>query len=423
MQGQFIQMFAEVFDFFFFILPIAIPIMLIWAGIDLYIAYKRRKYRNGLKWVLLEIFPPAEVTRSPASMEVFLLSLHQTGGESTWWDKYVDGKFRSRFSLELISQEGRIRYFIRTEQKHRAVVEAGLYAQYPGIEISEAEDYTNGYYYDPDKFDLFGMELELVKDDPYPIKTYVDYELDQTEKDEFKVDPMSPILEFLETIKPNNQMWFQIIVKAHKKEDLDFSKVFPSLSKKKDLWDEKGKEEIERIRGESFLEITDNGENKRKSTQQTPGQKNVLAALGRSLSKYSFDVGIRCIAISKKGELDPGNKAMKGIWKQYSSLDLNGFKPGYSTEFDWWYEDPFSTRLGKMEKEMLQSYKERVYFWKERPSLFWGFLFLGAKPRKKMVLNTEELATIYHFLGKVSEAPSVSKVDARKAAPPSNLPM
>lgn len=414
MEFEFKTLMIDVFDFIFFILPVAIPIVLIWISFDMFISYKRKKFMNSMEWVLLEIIPPSEVTRSPAAMEVFLLTLHQTSGEGDWYEKYVEGKFRSWFSLELVSISGQIKYFIRTETKYRRDIESNLYAQFPGIEVMEAkEDYTSGFYYDEEKFSMDMAELKLTKADPYPIKTYVDYRLDAETEDEFKIDPLSPVLEFLNTIKPNNNVWFQIIVRAHKKEDLDMEKVFPTFAEKIDGWEQKGKEEIKKIREGSFIEIED-GETKKRSASQTPGQKNLIAALERSLSKYPFDVGIRLLAIGPKDDYDKSNKGMLGVWKQYSSLELNGFKPGYKPSFDWWYQDPFGKKAARIKEDILEGYKTRNYFWKEN--------FKGKK-REYFVLNTEELATIYHFLGKVSQTPSVSKVEARKSAPPANLPV
>lgn len=417
------ELFLSVFDFIWFVLPIILPIALVWLGIDMYIAYQRRKYRNGLKWTLLEIIPPANVERSPAAMELFFHHLHQTGGEGNWWDIYVKGQFRSRFSLEMISQAGSIRYFIRTETKHIPMVESGLYSQFPGIEIRvEEDDYADDFTWDPEVYDLYGLELELTKKDAYPIKTYIDYNLDSDPDAEFRIDPMGPMVEYLNTVKPGNNFWIQIIIKAHKKEDLDFSKLFPILASKKDNWSGEGEKEIQEIRKKAFLEI---GEDDRKSIQrqETQGVKDTIAAIERSLTKWSFDVGIRTMNIARKEDFDKGCKSMKGIWKQYSSLNLNGFKPGHDTDFDWWYEDPFKTRLNRKKEEMLEAYRTRRYFWKEKPTLTWGFLFFNEVDRKPMVLNTEELATIYHFIGKTSETPSISKVDAKKSSPPANLPV
>ncbi len=413
------NLFADTFDFIFFILPIALPIILIWISFDFFIEYKRKKFLNSLEWILLEIVPPADVKRSPMAMELFLLALYQTSGEGDWYAKYIEGKFRSWFSLELVSLGGVVKYFIRTEKKYKVIIETGLYAQFPGIEIYEAkEDYTDGYYYDENKFELFGFELKLTKADPYPIKTYVDYKLDSEQEDEFKVDPISPVLEFLNAVKPKTNVWMQIIIRAHKEEDLDTDKWFPALSKKKDNWKEEAKDEIKKIREESFFEIEEGSgdkKTKKKSAQQTPGQKETISALERSISKFGFDVGIRMINISAKEDFDKGNNAgMLGSWKQYNSPNLNGFKPGYITDFDWWYQDPFKKKLKKIKKNILEAYKDRNYFWKRN--------YKGEK-RQHFVLNTEELATIYHFLGRVTEAPSVAKVEARKVPPPNNLPI
>jgi hypothetical protein len=413
------KIFADAFDFLLFLLPIALPIVLIWAAIDLFVEYKRKKFLNSLEWILLEIIPPADVKRSPAAMELFLLALHQTGGEGDWYAKYIEGKFRSWFSLELVSIGGQVKYFIRTEKKYKSSIESGLYAQYPGIEVYEAkEDYTDGFYYDENKFEMFGVEMKLTQKDPYPIKTYVDYKLDAEQEDEFKIDPIAPVLEFLNTVKSGSNVWFQLIVRAHKDDDLDYDKFFPFFAKRKDNWIEEAKKEVKKIREESFYELEDDSgekKTKKKSSMQTPGQKETIAALERSISKFAFDVGIRMINIAEKDKFDKGNTAgMLGSWKQYNSPKLNGFKPGYKTDFDWWYQDLFKKKLGKIKKDILEGYKDRNYFWKND--------YKGNK-RLNLVLNTEELATIYHFLGRVTEAPSISKVDARKAAPPGNLPI
>jgi hypothetical protein len=59
---------------------------------------------------------------------------------------------------------------------------------------------------------------------------------------------------------------------------------------------------------------------------------------------------------------------------------------------------------------MLDAYKRRAYFY---------------KPFKKshFVMNTEELATIYHFPGGVAATPTFSRIGSKKAEAPSNLPI
>jgi len=38
------------------------------------------------------------------------------------------------------------------------------------------------------------------------------------------------------------------------------------------------------------------------------------------------------------------------------------------------------------------------------------------------VLNTEELATVFHFPGSVAQTSGIGRIEAQKAEPPSNLP-
>lgn len=417
------KMFGEGIDFFLFLIPIIVPIFLIVLIWEFWVSYKQKQYLNSLEFILLDINPPGEVKKSPAAMELFLLALYQTGGEANWWDKYIKGQFRPRFSLEIVSLEGKIKFFIYCQKKQRTYIESQLYAQFPGIEVNEAEsDYASGFTYGETDHELFGVEYGLTKDDPYPIKTYIDYNLDKEQDDEYRVDPITPVIEFFNTIEKGNYLWIQIIIKAHKKEDLDPEKLFPSISKKVDNWSNTAKSEIEKIRGESFISL---GGDDKKSPAQTTGQKDTIAALERSVSKSAFDVGIRAIYIAEKGKFNGGNiGGMIGSFKQYNSANLNGFRPVYFTSYDDypWQAAVTKGKVFKMRHEILEAYKDRQYFWKDRYKK-WGHFFLTKEERNSFVLNTEELATIFHFPGKVSEAPSLVSVDSKKGAPPGDLPI
>ena len=80
----------------------------------------------------------------------------------------------------------------------RGLVESNLYGQFPNIEIHQVPDYTAGITYDLNKY-KFGKlaHLVLTKADGYPIKTYIDYGLDKDAKEEYKVDPLATVIEFL----------------------------------------------------------------------------------------------------------------------------------------------------------------------------------------------------------------------------------
>lgn len=412
-----VELITSVLDFVFMAIPVAIPFLLLWILINMYIDANRAAFMASQNYVLLEIIPPQEIEKTPAAMELFLTALYQTGGESTWYDKYVLGKVRAWFSLEIVSIGGNVHFYIWTRANLRRLVESQLYSQFPGIEVHESEDYTLGVEYDG-SVELFGAEFKLAEADAFPIKTYVDYGIDKESEEGFKVDPITPVIETLGAITSGHQMWIQIIVRAHKKEDKKPGTWFEL----QDNWKEGAKEAIKKIKEDSKIEIKD-GENKKQQMAMTKGQETRIAALERSISKMSFDTGVRMIYLAEKSVYDGGNVgALTGSFKQYNSADLNSFKPAWTTSFDYPWQDPRGTKIKALKEEILEAYKERDFFWRSRPQ-FRTILPKKIIDRDVFVLNTEELATIFHFPGKVSSTPSLNRVTSKKATPPSNLPI
>ena len=129
------------------------------------------------------------------------------------------------------------------------------------------------------------------------------------------------------------------------------------------------------------------------------------------------------IYLAEKSIYDGGYVgAMTGSFKQYNSPDLNSFGMSWTTSFDYPWQDMGGSKLVVLKDEILEAYKDRDYFWRDRPefnSLF-GKKVVG---RNVFVLNTEELATIFHLPGKVSSTPSLRRVESKKQNPPANLPI
>lgn len=339
-------------------------------------------------------------------MEVVMNTFYQPSGEGTWIDRIWKGQTRSWFSLEMVSLGGKVRFFIWTKPKHRNGIESQIYSQYPGVEIYEAEDYTKPFYYDPAKNNLWGCEFKLTKADPFPIKTYVDYGLDKDPKEEFKIDPITPLVEFLGSLTEGHTGWIQILVRAHKKRRL-----LDVFGEKEDSWKDEAEVEKEKIIAKyKSKEGTDYGR------YPTKGETDVIAALERSVSKMPFDVGVRAIYIADKDKYNPGNAGggLGGCFKQFNSENLNGFKTtGWLTIFDYPWQKWFDAE-NKLKPKVLEEYKLRRYFY----SPYMGKKFYS----KPFVLNTEELATIFHFPGQVASTPTLERIPSLKSEPPSNLP-
>lgn len=394
----------ETFRWLVFFAVVWIPILMFEYAWGMWTRYVKTEWIRKQDKVLLEIKLPQETIKSPLAMELALLGLYQTGGEGTPIDRYWEGKVRPWFSLELVSIDGEIHFYIWTLKSQRAVVEANIYAQYPGVEIHQAEDYTEKVFFDPAKFDIMGCRFEATGPDPLPIKTYVDYGLDKDPKEEYKVDPMSPMIEFMGSLKKGHQAWVQIVVRAHTAEKTPTNEKYP------DKWKEDSKLLIEKILSESITEGPD-GKKMHNIAKITKGQTERVAAIERSQAKYPFDAGIRIIYIAPKDIFDKGNGGgLMGSFKQFNAPDLNGFKPAEPMSFDYKWQDWSGKKLLERKINHFTAYCNRGFF---------HYPFSA----KWTVLNTEELATLFHFPGSAVQTPSLKRIPSKRGDAPSNLPI
>ena len=399
---QFADLFATTLTLLLSVYPIWLPILLIVVFWNMWLDYIRTEYISEQQFVLLEIKLPKEITKSPAAMEIFYTALYQTGS-ATFFETYWKGKVRPWFSLEMTSFGGQVHFFIWTWEKFRNLIEAQLYAQYNNIEIFEVPDYTTSMVIDPVNHPLWITQYKLIAPDPYPIKTYIDYGLDRDPKEEFKIDPITSVIEYLGSLTRGEQVWIQIMIQAHKKEGFSEGRII-----KKSDWKEGAMAEIKKIRDASV-------QGDSKFPNPTKGQQEKIAAIERSIQKWPFEVMIRggYFATKEANQISKRISGLIGAFRQYSANDFNGFKLGEFTDYDFPWQDFRRIRRNAREREALDAYKKRSFF---NPP----YKHYRGKP---FILNTEELATIYHFPGQVSSTPTFERIMSKKAEPPANLPI
>ena len=368
-----------------------LPVVLGFVFFRLWIYYVRSRFVHELNWTLLEIKLPREISKSPKAMEVILNGLHITS-DGNFLEKYWTGKLRAWFSLEIVGVGGKIHFFVYTQKFFKKLIESQIYAQYPDVEIVEVDDYSKFSLNENfnDEWSLWGTEFLLTKKDAYPIRTYIDYGLHETmTKEEQKTDPMTAFLELLGSLKEGEQMWLQILIRATKKN-----------------WKDEAKELVDEIMKRN--EEPKEGETKLGALALSPGERDVVRAIERDVSKLGFDTGIRAIYLAKRDKFNGINiPSMIGVMKQYNDASLNGFKPNNTTSAGYLFK---KSRESKMKKIMIDAFRNRSYFYMPYE-------------RKSFVLNTEELATIYHFPGRVAETPTFGRIEAKKSEPPAELPV
>ncbi len=263
----------------------------------------------------------------PLAMELMLNALYQTGGHGDLFKKYWVGAVRNWFAVEIVSIEGSIHFYIYTSVKFKAIIESQVYAQYPQAEVTEVADYaaTMPDYRDNGPIQLWGANLKLVKDEVFPMKTYVDYGLDKavgTLDEEQRVDPITPMLEYMGSIGIGEQIWFQIIVRATTKRFVVKNK--DGIEEVNKEWPDKVKEVIKGLNGS--LQEKD-AEGKVIARRATKGEQNVIEAIERNASKMAFDAGIRLMYVAATDKFD-GNRiaGVNGMIRQYNSNDYNSLK-------------------------------------------------------------------------------------------------
>src|ERR1035437_6811724 len=201
------------------ILPLAGVIIVGRVAWIMWIHYIQQDFISGIEFVLLEIVPPRDVLRSPKAMELFMTNALYHWSEKGGKEEYWQGAVWFWFSLEIASIDGQVHFYIRTPSRVQSLIETQMYAQYPQAQVKLVEDYTLGVDEITPKsaWNAWGCEFKLLKPEAYPIKTYIDYELDKNPKEEYKIDPLSPVIEFFGSLQKGEQAWLQIIITPSKK--------------------------------------------------------------------------------------------------------------------------------------------------------------------------------------------------------------
>src|SRR3989344_835947 len=399
----------DIWNFILASWPVWLPFLLITFLFSSWFSYKRREWIRGQGSVLLEIKLPRDINKSPAAMEMVLEGIWEDV-VGTLTDVFIKGRVRDFFSLEIVSLGGEVKFFIWALPKWKNIIESRIYAQYPGAEVYEAEDYALKVVYDPEKVNLSGITTSLVKPDPYPIKSYIDYELERGGKEpEEIVDPLVPLIEYLGSLKPGEQAWIQILIQGHRKEGLKDTSLFP-----KPDWKESIKKEIKKIiEQESYIKPA---EGKPQTLQHlTTTQGETIKAIERNAGKLAFNSMMRVLYVAPKDIFDKNKlTGLIGSMRQFGSKNLNGIKPNkfMSVEYPW--QDVHDKKKRMLHQTHLEAYKRRSFF--DVP-----FKHLYGEP---YVLTVEELATLFHFPhGGVSTTPTLTRIPSKKAEAPANLPV
>ncbi len=398
------------FEMVAYLTPLWLPAILLEPTWGRYLQAKRMEFISGQKYVLLEIRMPRDTAKTPLAMETFFSNMHIGSGESTWYKTMVQGSVRPWWSLEVASIGGRIHFYIWTRVGFRRLIESSLYAQYPDIEIIEAEDYSRMTDPANHHYNMWGCEYQKTKSDPLPIKTYTDYGLTPGHKPEENVDPMGQMLELMGSLGPGEELWLQMIIRVAKKDTepkKPIAKGSPSYgwSQASDL--------VKTLRMQAANIGSQDPEEAVRSIPATRSQNDIISSVENNVMKQAFDVGMRAIYCAPEDKFNGGMiGATINLFKPFNNelkntIGLQGTWSGMFNDFPW--EDPSGHHHHVVNEQVTRMYRQRA---------FYHLPYVGAWS----VMSTEELATIFHVPSRGVTTPNLPRIQSATAGAPSNLP-
>lgn len=367
-------------------------VIVVWISIPffLYQSYqnkRRREWIESQEFRLIKISVPKDNEKGPLAAEQMFAALH--GIFKPLKEMKEEGSLQEHISFEIASSGERISFYVWLPVHLRDFVEGQIYAQYPKAEFEKVADYVDQDFSD---YHVVGTEIVLNRNDVFPIKTFLNFE---------EVDPLSGITSVLSKIdEPYENTWIQILIKP-----VD------------DSWQGRGEAYVNTLReGNSpehgnigsiikdgaigfvkdiFKTAMTSPEMAAKPPQPvklTSSDEVKIKAIEEKVSKLGFGVKIRVGYLSKNTDLSTAKiklKSVIGAFKQFNTVNLNGFQAG-------------PTMIGE---QFINDYKSRL------------FLDEG------QVLNIEELASIFHLPNISVETPTIGWTGSKKGEPPENLPI
>lgn len=386
-------------------------IILMPTFVSTWLFWRRHHFKNAIRYILLEIRMPREVSRSIKAMEQVFNAIHNlknTAGD--FQELWVDGEIRRPYMLELVSFGGEIHFYLRVYFKQRNLIEAAFGSYYTDVELTEVDDYLDRLpssvreLYDH-SYDMYGVEIKLTRPNYYPIRSYEEFESPAEEKE---YDPISVFLEVLAKVKKEEFFGYQIIISPAE-------------------WPSSFQHEVEKLRETKAKQVV--GEDFSRFQFRSPGETEVLEAVEKNMSKPPFRCTLRIIYFSPKTLFYDSfaRRAITSTFNQYGALHTNSFSPNYITGTlakVWHFPYLFpNIRNDYRKARLLYNYRHRdfmphEFMGKVLTSSFWNW----NNKSLEIYLNTESLATIFHPPTKyVLTAPHLERVESRKAGPPAGL--
>jgi hypothetical protein len=287
--------------------------------------------------------------------------------------------------FEIESKNGEeINFYVAIPARFSDLVEKQIHGFFKNAVVEETEDYT---IFSPQSKVSIGT-LSLRKNYILPIKTY----------QELESDPLNSITNALSKLTKNEGAAIQILIRPRQKPwRRKGIKVARAMQQGRNYEDVKPSNPL--VKFFKFIAKGFSGVGKKdKSTmgqevRLTPLQEELVKALENKASKAGFDTIIRIITSAPTEEEAKSNlEHILSSFNQFTSPTANEFK---------------IKQIGSKTR---------------RKKLEFDFSFRNFNLEESMLLNTEELTSIFHFPVETTETPQIQRLESKEAPAPTQLP-
>ena len=293
-------------------------------------------------------------------------------------EKWFFGR-NDHISFEIVVKDAKISFYVAIPDRLKEFVEQQIHAQYPHAEISVEPDYN---LFKPQSH-IIGALLYLKSRSAFPLKTFK----------KMDSDPLLSILNPLSKIGENEGALVQYIIR-------------PATSK----WRKQGVHMIRDIReGQKFeyvahrsafmrsitklFKVLKSKDPNKPETQYhlTQMEEEMVKSMEEKISHGGMEITVRLLSSA-----DTQEKAR---------MNLENMTNSFSQYNIYRYGNSFAAAVPRKQDNLIRQ-----------------AIYRTPDPKRYMVVNTEEMASLWHMPIPNTETPHINWLGARKAPPPTNMP-
>ncbi|MBU2415767.1 type IV secretion system DNA-binding domain-containing protein [Patescibacteria group bacterium] len=292
------------------------------------------------------------------------------------------------FSFEIVANQKKICFYVVAPKKMARYIEQQAHAHYPEAVIEEVDDYN---IFHPQGITAAGF-LKTRRSFIFPLKTY----------DKMETDPMNSMINIISKLDEHEGIAIQYVIRSakggwHRKA----AKVVKEVNKGKTLvyalklnYITRGLEMLGAL-AKSIKPPTES--EKQKELQRNPQklsamEEEMLKGIEEKNSKAGLDVNVRVIISAQN--------------KGKARLYLDNISSAFSQYNHYEYGNCFKNQISRRRENTIINH----------------FIYRYFDNRTSFLLNTEELASMFHFPLPGSETPNILWLTAKHAAAPTNIP-